>query len=238
MRTAGRRRGVAEVGAGELIGPHDKKEGSLEPRRHDRVPFAFAKQVAEFNRANIADVSEALRRAQESLILPENMLRFEHGNAWRSKPMQFSDEKGELELHSSEHSIQFSDIVEHRLSLFETFKNELVAAMMTQFTHSIYEKLSAGAERVGNTMEIKATDNFAEKFLAMVESITFSVDRNGQVSMPQLHAGEEAFSRFQRDLTAVPAELKQRIEEAIARKSKEAIDAEALRIAKFRVRKN
>lgn len=209
-------------------------ESSEETRRHERVPFPFIEQVAEFDQASTRDIGAALREAQASVIPEDNMLRFEHGSSWRSKPMEFADDKGELELHSSEQAIQFADIVEHRLSLFASFKAELVNAMMTQFMQSMYEKVSAGAARVGNTVDAKDKANMAEAYLEMLEKITFGVDRDGNVSMPQFHGGAEAARRFQADFDAITPELRQRIEDTIARKSNEALEAEAARLAKFR----
>lgn len=203
-------------------------------RLHDRVPFPFAKEVAEFDQANVRDLGAAIRRAQASIIPEHNMLRFEHGSSWRSKQVEFADDQGELEVHSSEQSIQFAHIVEHRLSLFATIKTELVNAMMAQFLQSMFAKVSAGAERVGNVVDAKATTNMAEAYLEMLEKITFGVDRDGKVSMPQFHGGTEAARRFQADLAAMSPELSQRIEQAIVRKSQDALDAEAHRLSKFR----
>ena len=69
--------------------------------------------------------------------------------------------------------------------------------------------------------------------MAMLEKIELAVDKDGTVSMPQLHVSPELGDRMMAALENTSQDYKDRVEELKARKTVEALAREAERKAKF-----
>ena len=70
--------------------------------------------------------------------------------------------------------------------------------------------------------------------LEMFRKLELGVDRDGNVSMPQIHVGPELYARLPEEMSKVPPELSAEIERVKAEKIKEALDREAERKGKFK----
>ena len=106
--------------------------------------------------------------------------------------------------------------------------------MSGQFARSIYSVVGAAAERVGNVVSNKETGSTAQSFLAMLKKIEFGVDRDGNVSLPQVHVGPDMAEKMINELQSQPPEFGEEVERVKAQRSEQALQKEAERKAKFK----
>ncbi|AWM59621.1 hypothetical protein C6Y58_09060 [Stutzerimonas stutzeri] len=67
----------------------------------------------------------------------------------------------------------------------------------------------------------------------MLETIEFTADKDGNVRLPQIHMGPEAFEIFTAQMKEMQPDMEARIEEIKAEKIKKAQEAEESRKARF-----
>ena len=86
---------------------------------------------------------------------------------------------------------------------------------------------------MGTSSTPQASGSLAEAFLEVLEKIEFMADRNGKVSMPELHVGSEVGSRLLALKDNAPPGFNEKVEALQARKIQEAKAREVQRKAKF-----
>jgi hypothetical protein len=194
-------------------------------------PFPFDTESREVMQSFNKEVTRRLREAQESLVDSNNMQRFTHGRTWQSHQSHDPDGVSELTTHKHQISVKFEDVILGRIATVPDTLNELFQAMYESFARSLYKTVSDACDQSGNV--VNASDGMAKAFLDMLEKIEFSVDRNGTVSLPQIHVGPGGIELFQSNAEMNSPEFKAASEEIIKRKSIEALDRESERKAKF-----
>ena len=194
--------------------------------------FTNAKRGRDFERTFVEAFAHIQRQQITQLVSPENMLRYRHGRTWTS-PANEHAFNGGMQTHSMEMTTPFQDLVDNRLSLISDALRALATSAKVQFTHMIYSGVSAAADHVGNTVNAKELGSTAEAFAQMLEKVEFSVGRDGQVSLPEMHVGSEAYDKLIKALNEAPPEFRERIERIKATKSEQALAREAERRAKF-----
>lgn len=163
---------------------------------------------------------------------PENTHRFRHGGGW-SHPGLPEITGGDMQELSSVIETQTQDFVDNNLDVIEHAVRHLVADMERQFAQMFYSTISAACDQSGNTIDAKSEGSLTDAFIAMIEKIQFSADKNGNVAYPELHAGPETVNRMVAELEAAPPEYRERVDAITARKTAEALEREAKRKAKF-----
>ena len=106
--------------------------------------------------------------------------------------------------------------------------------MERQFAFNIYGLVNTAAEKTGNVVDARAAGSIAKSMLEILRKIELGVDRDGNVSMPQIHVGPEMFQRITKELENVPPELKAEIERVKAEKVQAALQGEADRKAQLK----
>ncbi len=104
--------------------------------------------------------------------------------------------------------------------------------MHRQFAQMLYSTVGAACDQTGNTVDAKAEGSLENAFMAMMEKVQFSVDKNGKVNLPTLLPPDTG-ARMMAALEAASPEYKERLEAIKARKIEEALGREAERKAKF-----
>ncbi len=99
----------------------------------------------------------------------------------------------------------------------------------------IYSVVGAAAEKVGNVVSNSETGSSAQSFLQMLKKIEFSVDREGNVSLPQMHVGPDMGKKLLEELSAQPPEFSEEVERVKAERTELALHKEAERKSKFKV---
>jgi len=139
-----------------------------------------------------------------------------------------------MQTISAEWLIPNKDIAENDLSVIERCVMPVSESMQRQFAENMYNFVGAAAESVGNVVDAREQGSIAQGLMAMWRKIEFGVDRDGTVSMPQMHVGPQMYERILTDLHEQPPEFSIEVEEIKAEKIKAALAREAERKAKFK----
>jgi hypothetical protein len=100
----------------------------------------------------------------------------------------------------------------------------------------MYEMVSDAAASVGNVVDAKATGSIAESFLEMLRKTEVGVDRDGTISMPQLHVHPDTWVKMEEELRSQPPEFGAEVERIQAEKAEAAFDREATRKGRYKQR--
>ncbi|WEK01291.1 MAG: hypothetical protein P0Y59_06290 [Candidatus Sphingomonas phytovorans] len=214
---------------------------SLMPERVEQTetpdPRIFCFERDEDDRAFETSVTALMGRMQEQsrqmFINEHNVLRMNHGANWVHSAR---DAEPDTTMHSisAEWTIPFAGIAENDLNLIAQTILPVNEEMERQFAQNIYGVMGAAAEKVGNVVDAKEAGSFALSMLEMFRKIEFGVDRDGNVSMPQIHVGPGMYERIVSEMQDVPPELSAEIERVKAEKIQLALDREVERKAKFK----
>ena len=172
-------------------------------------------------------------RSRQMFISEQNTLHMNHGGAWVNAA---SNPEPDTSMHtiSAELMIPYKDIADNDLGLIARSILPLSEEMEKQFAFNMYGMVNTAAEKVGNVVDARAAGSIAESMLEILRKIELGVDRDGNVSMPQIHVGPEMFERITKELENVPPDLKAEIERVKAVKVEAALQGEADRKAKFK----
>lgn len=199
----------------------------------NRVDFLHDKSAADaFERELMKFLDDALKVRMAQLIPAKNVQRFRHGGDWSHPGLPKAYNAG-MKQHSAEVAIQFDELVNHDLSAISRYVEKLVEDLNVQFQRMMYATIWAACDQSGNVVNASAAGGPIEGFAAMLETIRFSTDKNGNVQRPQIHLSPEAFERFRRAQESASPELLQRIQQLDGIRSSEAIEAEVQRKARF-----
>jgi hypothetical protein len=205
-------------------------------RMHGRdspVFFEFKPETDAFDAA----VIEMLRSQQREFVkknLPEeNTERFSHGGAWthRANPEAMD---GKVQTLSSGWEIRFDDLIRGDLSLIRRKLDSVSQDMQRQFMEMLYATISASTEATGNVVDAKAEGSIAASFLEMLKRIELTVDRNGEVKMPEVHVAPALGRKMIAELEAQPPEFIEHVERVKAEKIASAFEREKERKAHFK----
>jgi len=162
---------------------------------------------------------------------PENTQHYKHGGGLEhpNSPEVVSN----IQQMSTEAITKFDDLIQHRVDTMFSTLNEVSNAMTAQMMQFFFGTISDVCDTTGNVVDAKAEGSTAEAFAAMIEKIEFGVDKDGNVSLPQIVGGSEFAARMEADMKSAPPELLARIEQAIMMKVEQAQAKEVERRAKF-----
>lgn len=198
----------------------------------EKTFFEMRREAQGFDQA-LAEVIRSVKRGGvEHMVSEQNIQRFTHGRRWnhRSNPHTVD---GEMQTISVEGETPFAGIVEGDLSLIPRMIRNIAEQMTAAQTRMLYETLTKSCDDHGQTVSASELGN-AAAFLAMLRKIEFGVDRDGNVSMPQIHAAPGTAKAMIAALEAQPPEFKAEVERIKAEKSEEALVRERLRLSRFK----
>lgn len=130
--------------------------------------------------------------------------------------------------------MSFKEIADNDLSLIARSLLPVSEDMARQFALNMYGVVGAAAEQVGNVVDAKAAGSVAASLIEMMSKIELGVDRDGNVSMPQIHAGPDAYAKLVEAMQNIDPKDAAEFERLKQEKSRQAIEREAERRAKFR----
>lgn len=196
-------------------------------------PFAFKKRSAEFDAAWTRQIEKSLKEVRQDFVPDRNCHRFYHGKNWRTSAETPGDEEGELSTHSVEMSTKFDDIIDHDVSTIKKANDKIIASLREQFMRSLYETVHRSTEKSGNVVDASKHESTAHALLEVFRKIEFSVDENGEISLPQIHIGSEAFAAFMKLANSDDATFRDEFERIKQTKFESARKHESERLAKF-----
>lgn len=188
--------------------------------------------AAAFNTAFTHMLAKLQKEVVSQYISPGNTHRFRHGGDW-THPGSPEAIGGGMQTHSAVVETQFQDLVNNDLVAIERNARHLINAMQRQFSQMIYSTVGAACDQSGNTVDAKAEGSLEDAFMAMIEKIQFSANKDGKVNLPEIHVDPDTGARMIAALEAASPKYKERIEILKARKTKEALEREVERKAKF-----
>jgi len=199
------------------------------------IPFRLSLKSSEFDRACNEDLATKLKEQTRLVISGENALGFSHGTKWRTRTAENNGvaDDGKMQLHSSEVAIPFQEVVDNDLSSLARYQNTIISGMMQGFMNSLYQTISATTEKTGNVVDAKGGGFKAEQFVEMLEKIEFGVDKEGSVSMPEMHVGPGMAERMLQELYSQGSKFEEHVQGIIKRKSEAALAREEKRKSKF-----
>jgi hypothetical protein len=197
--------------------------------------FCFERPDDEkaFERCVTEIVARLNDRAREILVSRQNVMRMNHGKAWVHSAR---DPEPDTSMHSisAKWVIPYKEIADNDLGLIARSILPMSEEMSRQFAKNMYDMIGAAAERVGNVVSTENAGSVSQSLIEMMSKIELGVDRDGNVSMPQIHAGAEAHAKLIAELENMSPEVAAELERLRLEKSQEALDRETERRAKFR----
>ncbi|WP_278387266.1 hypothetical protein [Pseudomonas oryzihabitans] len=201
------------------------------PMRNQKHPFPFDVEASQVMRSFADEVKTTLRKRQETLINTGSIQYFQHGMTWQSHHSYDPDLVAEVQSYEDSINIQFEDVILGKTDIVQQKIKELADTMSRSFSKSFFTTISDTCETHGNVVD--AASGLAVAFIEMLEKIEFSVDRDGNVSLPQIFGGHGLLEMLSQNKEMNTEEYKSKVEEITQRKSQEALQREISRKAKF-----
>ncbi len=198
-----------------------------------RTFFEMPLEVAGFDRAFTLTLSALKRGNMQSMVAEENIQRFSHGRRWNHRANPHTID-GEMKTMSVEWETPFQDIVDGDLTLIPKAVDSITKQMQATQMRMMYQTISDVCDVNGQTVSVAETGSNAAAFLEMLRKIEFGVDREGNVAMPQIHAGSEAASKLIAELEVQPPEFAAEVERIKTEKTEAALARERERKSRFK----
>ena len=196
-----------------------------------KKPFPFTDQAQTVMDSYLRDVGEEFASIRGTYVDNRNVHRFSHGTAWQSHNSYAPDRVSNLQTQSYDSYLRFEDLATGRLEVITETKAALVSSMFEGFSRSFFQTISQICEE--NDRVIPNSKSRAEQLVAAIESVEFSVDREGTVHLPQIMLGTQAMKDFEADSSLRTPELEARMQVIKTLKTAQALEREAARKAKF-----
>lgn len=188
--------------------------------------------AAAFSTAFTLMLATLQKEIVSQYISPGNTRRFRHGGDWNHPGTPEAIGNG-MQTHSAEVETTFQDLIDNDLGAIARTAQHLSETMHQQFAQMLYSTLGAACDLAGNTVDAKAEGSLEQAFMSVIEKIQFSADKNGKVTLPEVHVAPDTAARMIAALEAASPEYKERLEILKARKIEEALEREVERKAKF-----
>ena len=197
------------------------------------ICFESKEDVIAFDQSLMKLMGVVQDQARANFVSEHNVLRMNHGGSWRHSARE-EEPDTTMHLITSEMTISFKDIADNDLGLIGRTLIPVNEDMQRQFSQNMYAVVGAAADKVGNVVDAKELGSFAKSILEMFRKIELGVDRDGKVSMPQLHLTPETYDRMAAEMQSIPPDVQAEIDKVKASKVEAAYEREAERKAKFR----
>ncbi|MFJ7788958.1 hypothetical protein [Pseudomonas sp. NPDC096925] len=182
---------------------------------------------------SLSELLSTLQKRTMAMYIPlENAQRLKHGGAFQN-PAAPQVLNGGLEAHSSQINLPYESVAQHDISAMERCFKDFQDQMGTQFAQMFYRSISNACDHSGNVVDASKSGSLQQAFIEMLETVEFGVDKSGNVALPEIHVGKEGFDKLNKMMIEATPEDRKIIEEIKERKSKEALERELQRKAKF-----
>jgi hypothetical protein len=194
----------------------------------------YTQESEDFQQAFTQELSKRLDAMRVESISAQNFYRYSHSPNWTYHGPENGGNSSTMDIHSVEMGVRFEDIVLGNDGVIDQQIERATSGFQKQFMQSLYSTVSEACDRVGNVVSYKGEVNFPEAFLAMLNKIEFSIDRDGRPSLPQWHIPADSFEKIMNEMNSQPQSYLDQLERIKALKIQEAYDREVKRISRFR----
>ena len=177
------------------------------------------------------DAGERTRDAQKG-IAGNNILMFHHGGSWQSHQSYDPDRVDEMQTLRHEMKFDMEEILIGRLDVIERSCMEISNGMAEGFAKAFYQLLSDTCEEHGNVID--GGVSLGEQMLQAMETVEYSVGRDGAVVLPEFRVSPSIAKLLSTDPSLSSPELQARADAIKKLKSAQALEKEAARKARFR----
>lgn len=199
-----------------------------------RVPFPAISASEKF----IEQMNMALRSMVDGLvgeIIPkENTETFYHGRSFVYQQDDLSSHEGGFEKRSAEGDLELESIISGDLQALPNFIEALATNFARQMKQLMFQRAGEAAESVGNTVDARQHRSIADAYLEMFRRVEFGVDKEGNVSRPELVLHPDTVRRLQEELAKQGPEFRQAIQTLTNQKVDDALRRERERLSKFK----
>lgn len=189
--------------------------------------------AAAFARSQLHWLVERQKELRARFMIEENALRYQH----RGKivhPADEHDEPADMQEHSAITQLKFEDILTNNMDAWAKEMVEMSEALHGSFMGMVFKTVSDVSDKSGNVVSAKDAGSFAQAFMEMMKKIELSVDREGNVSMPNVYVPPGIAEKQIAELEAQPKEFHEEFERIKQDKIEEAKRREAERKSKFK----
>jgi hypothetical protein len=198
-----------------------------------RKPFTYTKESAAFLKSFAKEVSAKLDAFRSQFISAANIHAFNHGMRWQSHNSSTPEEISTLQLIKNEVTVEKSDLVEYNFDAINQTAINLANEMSAAFVKTMYSTISESCDKSGQLVD-GAGRSFAESMLEMLEKLEFTVDRDGNPSIPSIHLNPDTYEKLKADPQLNDPKYKAKFDEIRVQKTTEALSREQARLAKYR----
>jgi hypothetical protein len=193
-------------------------------------------QLVEESKALNESILDKLHLLQQHFVKQrlseENTLHYTHGQKWTNRAAPYA-QNGEFQAQTSEWATPFKDLVQGDLSLIPRFLQQMSSELQAKFMSMLYSTLGKACDEAGNTVDAKKAGSVPAAFMEMFQKIEFGVDREGNVTLPEIHVGADP-AKLIAELEAQPPHYHAEMERIKAEKISAAHARERLRRSRFR----
>ena len=197
-----------------------------------RIPFPADKGAKEFTLALVGAVRERTDMLIGNVLSQDNIQTFYHGEGWID---QGDDSpRGTFELSQVEHLIKAEDIANFKLSVLLNFIEAIAQGLFKNMMQVLYARVNEAVESTGNVVSAAEAGSTAAAFLEMLRKLEFGVDKEGKVSLPQIHLHPNNAAKFEEELKNQGRAFHLEAEVIKSEKIADALRREQQRLAKFK----
>jgi hypothetical protein len=196
-------------------------------------PFANEETEREAVQGMTLEIVERVNSHRDQMIASQNILKYRHGRTWSGPRAPYADSEGKFTEHSSVMETSFEEILKGDLSIVEKAIHEIANAMSKSFSETMFSALDKATEKTGNIVNDSGKKTFPEILIEVYSKIKFSVDRDGNISLPTLVAPPTQQEKWEKEMAAMSDDSAQKIKALIGQRTQEAIIEEQARLARF-----
>lgn len=196
-------------------------------------PFQFNCETKIFGDNILTFVKELVQCKLSPYVSSANTIILYHGGGWTNPAINDSEES-KIEEMSFELFMRPSWIIEHNVDEMINFLLDFADKQASQMIEKVFRTIKESCQNNGNVLERPNDLPVAETIIQMLEAVEFSVDRNGNVTMPQICSGSQMHEKILEAIPHLSPEYHQKCESIKARKIQEAIQKEQCRLKKFK----
>lgn len=199
-----------------------------------RVPFPVIAASQSFSEQMNLTMRARVDELMGGMIPKENTETFYHGRTFVYRQEDLSSKESTLETRTIEHELKLESILSSNLHALPDFLETLTTNFVRQMKRLLFQKAGEAAESVGNTVDARQHSSIADAYLEMFRRVEFGVDKQGNISLPELVLHPSTAQRLQEELSRQGPDFRQAIQNLTNQKIADALSRERERLSKFK----
>jgi hypothetical protein len=199
-----------------------------------RIPFPAIAAGRSFIEQMNAGMRARVDELMGEMIPKENTEVFYHGRTFVYRQEDLSSHESTMETHTAEHELNLESILVGDLRALPNFLDTITTNFVRQLKKLLFQRAGEAADSVGNTVDARQHTSIADAYLEMFRRVEFGVDRQGNVSFPELVLHPNTAQRLQEELSKQGPDFRQAIQNLTNQKISDALARERERLSKFK----